>query len=92
MLPYEPISHPPYRHDLIVQVAQFFAQTHNVAVNYAVEAIVLVASDVFQHEFAAEGATGMRGKENEPVKFFGREFNFLKLRGLFACEQSSLLL
>ena len=65
MLHSKPVPHAPHRHDLIVQEAQFFAQAHDVAVNCAVEAVVLVAPDVFEQEFATEGATGMRGKENE---------------------------
>src|SRR5690348_8165011 len=61
----ETVAHAPDGGDGVAERSQLLAQTHDVRIHRAVEAVVVVAPELLQEEVAAERPAWMRGQQRQ---------------------------
>src|SRR5579872_4764759 len=67
------VSHAPDGGNAVAQDAELLAQAHDMRVDRAVEADVLLAPDSLQQVVAAVGPPRLLGEHGQQIELFGRE-------------------
>lgn len=69
----EAVADAPDGDDTLAEIAQLLAQPRDMGVYHPVNAVEVVAPELFEQKGAAEGAVGMADEEQQQIKFFGRQ-------------------